>query len=239
VDSRGFREDFGLSRDTITLVTVSRLAEYQKADSIVRTIAVLRRLGRRLPLKLLILGDGAARSRLEALAAEANADLGRQAVVLTGALLDPRAAYAAADIVIGMGGSALRGMAFGKPVVIVGEGGFAEVFSPRTAPNFYHTGMFGRGDGDPENRNLSDALLHLAEDATARSALGQFGRNFVTSHHSLDLITDRLARFCRQAQTETPRLPVTAGDAMRTALVYLRERRFLTASRDPFPSDRT
>ena len=49
---------------------------------------------------------------------------GRQVVLLTGEIADPRPAYAAADVVVGQGGSALRGMAFGKPLVVVGEGRF-------------------------------------------------------------------------------------------------------------------
>ena len=90
----------------------------------------IRSLGRDLPLRFHIVGDGAARPRLAQLAEETNAEIGRQAVVLTGMLLDPRPAYAAADIVVGMGGSSLRGIAFGKPVIIVGEKGFSAPFTP-------------------------------------------------------------------------------------------------------------
>ena len=69
-------------------------------------------MGRDFPLRLIIVGDGEVRSELNRLAAETNAKLGRTAVVLAGALLDPRPAYAAADVVVGMGGSPLGGMAY-------------------------------------------------------------------------------------------------------------------------------
>ncbi len=68
-------------------------------------------------------------------------------MVLTGAMVDPRPAYAAADVVVGMGGSALRGMAFGKAVIVVGERNFAEIFDPDTAERFYDRGIYGLGDG--------------------------------------------------------------------------------------------
>lgn len=56
---------------------------------------------------------------------------GRQAILLPGALLDPRPASAAA-IVIGMGGAALRGMAFAKAVVVIGEQGSRRARKPST-----------------------------------------------------------------------------------------------------------
>ncbi|MBP2291425.1 glycosyltransferase family 4 protein [Azospirillum rugosum] len=238
VDARPFKEQFGVRDDEITLVTVSRLAEFMKADGIIRTVEAVRRLGRHMPLKALIVGDGTARSRLQAMADDVNAELGRSAVVLTGPLDDPRPAYAAADIVIGMSGSVMRAMAIGKPVIIQGWSGFAAVFSPDTAPTFHYTGMYGTGDGDPSNQCLSDAICRLAEDASLRTELGRFGRDFILQHHALDVVAPRLAQFCRSACEEAPRLPVIAKDALRTAMIYCRERRFLSASRDLLPTDR-
>ena len=71
-------------------------------------------------------------------------------MVLIGALRDPRPAYAASDIVLGMGGSALRGLSFAKPLVMIGERGFARLFTPETVPEFLQNGMFGIGQGDAE-----------------------------------------------------------------------------------------
>jgi hypothetical protein len=88
-------------------------------------------------------------ANLERLANKVNGELRRPAVAVAGATLDPRPAYAAADIVVGMGGSALRGMAFGKPVVIVGERGFSAPFTPETADFFYYNGIYGLGTVRP------------------------------------------------------------------------------------------
>ena len=231
VEAGPFRERYAIQNGDITLVTVSRLDTFLKGESLFRTVAAVRSIGRDLPLRLVLVGDGEERTRLERVADDVNRQLGRPAVILTGQLLDPRPAYAAADIVIGMGGSALRGMAFGKPVIVVGERGFSAPLTPETAASFYHDGIYGRGDGGPDNTRLLADIRALAVQPALFPALGEFSRQFVLRHFSLETVSAQLAEFCRSAVTETPRLWTAAVDGLRTAGVYLRERRFLTASR--------
>ena len=232
------RDKCGVRADEIALVTVSRIDRWMKSESLIRTIDAVRRLGRELPLKFLIVGDGAARVKLQQLADEANTELGRPAVILTGALLDPRPAYAAADIVVGMGGSSLRGMAFGKAVIVVGEKGFSAPFTPETADSFLYRGMYGKGDGGPDNAHHIEDIRKLAGSVDQRAALGEFSRQFILRNFSLEVISERLAKFCQRAVTDPPGLHTSAADALRTAAVYLRERRFLTPSRDRPASER-
>lgn len=235
VDPRPFHERYRLLDSDIVLVTVSRIDQWMKLESLVRTVEAIRSLGRDLPLRFFIVGDGAARPRLAQFAEETNAELGRQAVVLTGALLDPRPAYAASDIVVGMGGSSLRGMAFGKPVIIVGEKGFSAPFTPETADMFYYQGMYGRGEGKPSNDRLIAAIRKLAEQHQNFQDLGDFSRQFITRHFSLEVVSARLAQFCRVAVEGSSPLHTAAADALRTAAVYFRERRFLMPSRNRNP----
>ncbi len=226
VDPEPFRRQHAIADHEILLVSVSRLSKSMKAESLRRTIDVVRILGRELPLRLVIVGEGNGRAELEALAARADQELGRPAVALAGALLDPRQAYAAADVVVGMGGSSLRAMAFAKPVVIVGERGFSAPFGPKTAEWFHYRGMYGIGDGSPDNERLAADVRGLAEHPERFPALGGFSRQFVVEHHSLEAVGARLDRFLRDAADGTPRLGVAAVDALRTAAVWLRERRF-------------
>jgi len=197
-----------------------------KAEGLRRTIDAVRTLGRDLPLRLVIVGEGNGRAELEALADLAGRELGRPAVALAGALLDPRPAYAAADLVVGMGGSSLRAMAFAKPVVIIGERGFSLPFDPETAGAFYYRGMYGLGDGSPGNERLAADIRRLAEHPERLPALGEFSRQFVVRHHALETVCARLDAFLRVAASATPRLAVSAADGLRTAAVWLRERRF-------------
>jgi L-malate glycosyltransferase len=227
VDPEPLRKQYSIGNDEITLVTVSRLSPWLKRESLLRTIDVVRTLGRCLPLRFLIVGNGTVRAELEQRANEVNEELDRPAVVLTGALLDPRPAYSAADIVVGMGSSALRGMAFGKPVIIVGEEGFSALFTPETAGSFYYKGIFGRGDGTPGNARLESDIHMLALHPHMRSTLGQFSREFVVQHFSLEMVSEQLANFYRGAAADMPSLHVSAADALRTTAVYLRERKFM------------
>ena len=162
VDPRPFWEQYSIETNDMVLVTVSRLDMSLKRESLCRTIDAVRELGHDLPLRLLIVGDGKARNELERLAAKTNVELGRVAVILTGELLNPRPAYAAADIVVGMGGSALRGMAFGKPVIIVGAQGFSLPLTPETAELCYYRGIYGVGDGSSSNARLIGDIRALA-----------------------------------------------------------------------------
>jgi glycosyltransferase involved in cell wall biosynthesis len=230
IDASHFRDACGIEPGDITLVTVSRLAEWMKSESLLRTIEAVRILGRELPLRLIIVGDGTARRTLEGRASAINAAVGRRAVVLVGAALDPRPAYAAADIVLGMGGSALRGMAFGKPIVVLGEHGFAAPLTPATAASFHYAGIYGRGNNGAGNEPLVTTIRRLAQRADERAALGAFARHFVLQHYSLDAVSGRLARFCEHAAGDILPLHVALTDGLRTAAVYVRERRFLTTT---------
>ncbi len=231
VDSSSFRNTYGIEDSDILLVTVSRLSDWMKAESLLRTIDAVRTLGRELPLRLVIVGDGTARGKLQQLADQVNAELRRNAVVLAGPLIDPRPAYAAADIVVGMGGSALRGMSFGKPVIIVGEQTFSAVLDSTTAPFFYYKGIYGLGSGGSSNARLVADIRRLAENRDERLALGHFARGFVVRHFGLETVSAELAALCRRTVADNLRFADAAADGLRTAAVYLRERRFLTPSR--------
>lgn len=238
VDSQSFCAAHGLSERCIKIVSVSRLSEWMKSESLVRSIEAVRSVGKDLPLQLAIVGDGGARARLETLATRCNAELGRAAVVFTGALLDPRPAYAAADIVIGMGGSALRGMAFAKPVIVVGEEGFAAPFSPQTSDEFYYRGLYGRGDGAADAIRLAGIIRELASQPDQLPVLGEYARHYAVRHYSLETVAGQLSEICARAVAELPAFGVAAADGLRSAAVYLRERRFLSPSRDRVVNDR-
>jgi glycosyltransferase involved in cell wall biosynthesis len=226
-----FRARLGLGQDEIVIVTVSRLSRHLKAESLVRTVSATGLIGGDLPVRLVIVGGGEARKELDVEAGRVNEMLGRKAVVFAGELSDPRGAYAAADIVVGMGGSSLRGAAFGKPVVVVGENGFSRPLNPETGEWFYYHGMFGHGNGDPGNKQLSDNLRELAKNCEAREKGGAYAHKFVTEKFSLSHVSGLLAGYYRDAVSEAGGA-CDIKEVVRTTAIYLRERRFLTPSRD-------
>ena len=219
VDPAAFRTEWGIAPDDVLLVTVSRLAATLKAESLRRTIDAMRLLGHDARIRLVVVGDGPIRNELQQLANQVNSDLRRQAVQLTGPLLDPRPAYAAADVVIGMGGSALRGMAFRKAVLVVGERGFAEAFTPESAERFHYRGMFGLGNGTETVGTLAGEIRALLAYRDGLDALGRFSRAFVERHYSVEAGSLRLSQLFEKARTDAGSMPVAAMDGVRTAAV--------------------
>jgi hypothetical protein len=140
-------------------------------------------------------------------------------VVVVGELLDPRPAYAAADIVIGMGGSALRGAAFAKPVIVVGERGFSAPLNERTAQSFYYNGIYGIGDGNASNARLASDIRALVESKVDRPSLGTFSRQFVLEHFSLEKISAQLEAYCQAAVNQRHRFAIAAADGLRTLAI--------------------
>ena len=219
-EDESFRKQYSLTANEITLVTVSRLAVDLKAESLRRTIAAVHSLAATMPLRLLLVGDGDAKGELQMLADKVNLDLGRIVVTLTGEMVDPRAAYAAADIVVGMGGSALRGMAFEKPVIVVGAKGFSEILSEKTAKDFYYRGIYGIGDEDEDNKNLISNIRSLAVSQEFRLALGVYSRQFMMEHFSLEKVCSNLERFYTLAILKERKFVVTVVDGLRTAVLF-------------------
>jgi hypothetical protein len=93
--------------------------------------------------------------------------------------------YAMADIVLGMGSSALRGMAFAKPLVVQGEQAFWQLLTPESLPKFLDEGWYSRGDGVDGPGKLAAILGPLSRDPERRASLGALGRSVVTERFSL------------------------------------------------------
>jgi hypothetical protein len=87
-----------------------------------------------------------------------------------------RPQQAAADIVLGMGTSAQKGMAFAKPVVIQGERGYWETLTPESMPQYLHHNFYGLGDGGDGAPRLAAIIGELARDRGRWPELGEFGR---------------------------------------------------------------
>lgn len=183
VDGAEFRRAYGLGTSIVVSI-ISRLDPSLKEDSIKHAIKAIRYLDDP-RIRLVIAGGGPSSGVLSAQAEQVNAELGRTAVLMTGPLTDPRPLYAAADIGVGMGGSARRSMAFGKPQVVVGIGGWAKPFLPANAQEFHVGGFYGVGSGDFDPRPLAGYIRDFADQPALRAEVGAFGRQFIIDHYSL------------------------------------------------------
>jgi glycosyltransferase involved in cell wall biosynthesis len=197
----GFRARMGVAEDDVLVVIIGRLVRALKLEGLLAATRVIGELSERYPVKLVIVGDGDARDDVREAAEAANARAGRQVVVMAGQMDDPRPAYAAADIALGTGGSALRSLAFGTPLIVQGELGFWKLLEPATVDDFHWAGWYGVGDsGDDGPRRLRDALLPLLTDPSRRRELGAFGRS-VANEYSLTRTAQLLVEFYEDART--------------------------------------
>lgn len=194
-DGSAFRREHGILPGSKLAVVVGRLARELKLEGLLSAcdaIAAMAANGD--PVELAIVGDGSERALVEQRAASANARAGRRVVHLAGSMQDPRGAYAAADVILGMGGSALRGMAFAKPLIVQGERGFWRLCEPASLAQFEDGGWYGLGDvSQPLSENgllsaskrLEVELKPIVYDEPRRAALAAFGRRLVLERFSL------------------------------------------------------
>lgn len=175
----------------MVISVVGRLTtDLEKIQGVEAAIRVVYSLSERLPVVLLIAGDGEGLPAVHAAALAVNRQRGREVVRVYGNVSDPRPLYEAADVVLGMGSSALRGMAYAKPLIVQGTAGFWRLASPETAPQFLQDGWFGHGGGGAGE--LQQILTGLLDSGELRSSLAAFGRKLVEERFALDQAARRL-----------------------------------------------
>lgn len=213
------RDRWGFGPQDLVLSVVCRLSDdLDKTAGVLEAMDLVGRGGWSGALCLLVVGEGPRSADVAARAAAVNAAAGRRAVVVAGAMDDPRPAYEAADVVLGMGSSVLKGMAFGKPVVVQGERGFWRRLDEQSLPVFLEQGWYGSGGRGVAD--LSDALEPLVRKPRLRGTLGTFGQRIVTQRFSLASTAERLEQVYRDAPAAGRR---SARSLARTAALVARD----------------
>ncbi|WP_055585073.1 glycosyltransferase [Streptacidiphilus griseoplanus] len=214
VDGARFRATHGIRPDERLLVIVTRLVpdlgKDAGAELTVQAVRALADPG----VRLAVVGEGPSRARLQAAAAAANAELGREAVLVPGQMPDPRTAYAAADIVLGMGSSALRGLAFGKPLIVHGADGYTAVHEPGPAVEEHASRcMYGYGTGERSPAALARQIRGLLDDPARRAWLSVWGRGWVVGRFSLESVATAFEQLYQAALAAPPGLAGWLRDA--------------------------
>lgn len=192
-DTAAARQELGIAQDELVVSIVSMLStDLEKLQGILSAMALADRLAAQYPVRLLIAGDGEGEAQVRSRAETINAQHQRTVIDVRGFLPDPRPAYAAADIVLGMGTSAIKGLAHSKALIIQGEAGYWQMLTEENAEEFLSNGWFGyEGRGVLD---LEDALLKLLNDPAMRTRLGNFGRTLVESRYNLERSANELTK---------------------------------------------
>ena len=157
---------------------------------------------------VVIAGEGSLSSVLQEQISQINKKSGNKPVAYfigpIVSLQDMNLLYNYADIVAGKGRGILEAMACGKPVVVLGEQGQAEVVSPENVEEIAKYNFSGRHFKHKQDSNHSfctvvDALLNnngkLAE-------LGDFSRKYIKNHMDARIGAKQLLEVYRKALTQ-------------------------------------
>ncbi|WP_428827772.1 glycosyltransferase family 4 protein [Azonexus sp. IMCC34842] len=190
------RRSLGFAKDDLVIGMCAGFREEKRQIDLLEALHRLR--DKRLPAKVLLVGDGIMRSQIEA----RRDALGLQdAVVLCGFQQDVRPYVAACDIMALTSHAetfpiaTLEYMALGKPLVASNVGGLSEQVA-----NGHNGLLYTAGDID----GLVAQLESLAA-APARQALGSIARQEVEARFSLPAMIERFRSTC--AELATPRCP--------------------------------
>lgn len=167
-------------------VFVGRLTTQKGVDLLLRAWAQLVE-----PRQLILVGEGAERSSLEALASELDLDN----VTFTGSTNDVRSYLQQADLFVlpsrseGIPNALLEAMACGLPVVASAVGGIPDVVQDG------ESGLLVPPDDVPA---LAGAIGRLLADSDLRRRMGEKGRQRVVSDYSLKATTTRHLELYRE-----------------------------------------
>ena len=170
-DGLAVRDEIGADEEDVVLTFVGRVVPIKRVDLLLRAVA------RSARLRVVVVGDGELRGRLEALSRELG--IGGD-VSFLGYRRDLPAIAAATDVAVlgsaneGTPVSLIEAAAAGRPAIATRVGGVSEVVTPET-------GLLVPS-GDPEA--LAEAIVKLAADADLRGRLGATARERALSRYS-------------------------------------------------------
>ncbi|SDB93445.1 Glycosyltransferase involved in cell wall bisynthesis [Raineyella antarctica] len=179
------RHLLGLDPDAFVVSLVGRLTtDLDKVAGVLAAIEAVDEMAAERHVVLVVAGDGPELVRVADAAGRVNTRHDRTVVEMTGSLVDPRPVYAAADVVLGMGSSILRAMAFARPCIVLGASGFCLPVTRRTIEAFTWQGFYGVDDGSGY-RGLLGFLERLAASPEDRQIIGIWSRGVVVDRYSL------------------------------------------------------
>lgn len=186
VDIAGKRAEAGLTVGDFVLLTVGRLAEIKNYPLLLEALAIA---VKQVPsIKLLMVGDGVERARLEATAARLGLNghvrfLGERNDVRDWLVLGD--AFVLSSHYEGISLALLEAMAAGLPAVVTRVGG-----NPEAVTHGENGLLVAPGDVN----GLAQALIAMASDAETRRAMGRAARFRVERDFNLKIVVERFEK---------------------------------------------
>lgn len=187
---------------TVTFVFLGRLVGWKAVELLILAFNLSKNYA---PMRLLVIGDGDERSRLEDIARFNGLLAGTEAIAGTVqfrgwmAQSDCAKALESADCLVlpsllECGGSVvLEAMSMGKPVIATGWGGPADYLDPQCGV------LIAPVDRESMIKGFAEAMVRLALSPAERERLGANGRDKVHREFDWDVKVDRMTQIYRHA----------------------------------------
>jgi len=200
IDYEGFKERYSLPDDGWKIAFMSRVSS-TKINSLlyaVRSMEILHHRGKM--VTLCIAGDGLLKDVLIDCINEVNAKANRTIVRFIGPVQESPEFLSWADVVLGIGRCAWEGMACGKPVIVVGENGFAGLVEPEMFDELAYYNFSGRNAKRrvPEDA-LANAIERIMEDREFYSFLSRYSRECVEKNYDYKAGVERIEKMYLEA----------------------------------------
>ena len=193
-DKKRAREKIGIRSDAFVVTFSGRLVQRKRVDILLHAVAEV--VSRGNELRVLILGHGEMRSKLEQMAAELGIE-GR--VSFTSFVTNILDYLHASDLFIfpsvkeGMPNALLEAMACGLPVIATRIGGVVDVIRDRDNGLLVSPGNAGE---------LRDALLLLLESPEIRTAISARAGETIRQYYHIDSVAERYLALYREVMHE-------------------------------------
>ncbi len=158
-------------------------------------------------VRILIAGGGKYLGKITAAARRANEAAGYECVNVLGHVCDMPSAFAAADIFVGVSRAALEAMSCCIPVILCGNEGFMGIVDSKNVNEAEKTNFCCRGYELPDAINLSSCITALLDMTSAeRNRLGNYLRNYILRHHTLNTLGEETENFYKDALKKRPQI---------------------------------
>ena len=184
-------EEFGFSDEDNVIVYISRMDEDRSLVG-KQLISIMPKLDKLVEnLKLLVVGGGNDFENAKKIAEEVNAEVGREAVILTGPRIDINNLISPAKLFVGVSRSALEAMAEEKPTIIAGNEGYIGLFTEEKLQVGIDTNFCCRGcEESTEERLLQDIGGFFGMWDEDIEKISKYGRELILSNYSVSRMAD-------------------------------------------------